>query len=298
MNHRPNDFANVLHRPIESAPPLRRSIASAVLCVLLSVIAVQAYSVEAGGSVPLEQARTKLATAAERYGAGDIESARQLLREASDLLQRAGASMTSAKAREQAAELSSEIHSLNERLEHDSQGQEGNLSRLWHKASAIIKREAEELIHGYVELSVAERTLKPLLDAKMHLYLAEHDLFVAHDVDKARHELDKASKYLATAEQSAPGPVRAEIDALQTDVQALAAETKEGAWGRDSVIQSLNAASTALTEAAKLASPPVRLQIESIRSDVHAVGTDIARRNQRADYERAMMSLESIINAL
>lgn len=269
-----------------------------IVFVLLAAFCFMVQSAQDTANNALENARTELQNAHEYYAKGDIEAARRNLSTAHKSLELAAAEIKSDRAKEETARLADEIRDLDEKVEHDSRLDQSTLSALWHKVTAIIARETDESIHGYRELSAAEATLRPLLDAKMHLYLAEHDLFFSGDVGKAQKELEKTLKFLTEASEKSDGGIKESVNKLVASVRRLQSQSRDGSWVINDIERGLNDAASSLAEAAKNASPPVRVRLESIRSDILKLGEDIDRTNLRVDYDAARAALSRIVNSL
>jgi Asp-tRNA(Asn)/Glu-tRNA(Gln) amidotransferase C subunit len=248
----------------------------------------------------LHEARLKLENAFDSYKNGDMAATKDNLNVATQWLNKAAENSRTEKTREEARKLATEIDTFREKVKQDSEQHENSLARFWHQTTSIIKREADQLIHSYVESSTAEKTLKYLLDAKMHLFTAEHDIFVSHDEEDAADELNKVLNYLDEASQIATPSINNKIIDFTQDIQSLKNNLTpgKGLWKKDSVIHSLDTAKDDLTKAYTNASPSIKLKIESIKKDIAALRVSIERSNIKNDYDTAMAKLKTIINEL
>ena len=143
----------------------------------------------------LNTARTQLNIAYDNYKKGDIPTSKQNLKHASKWLhlgvQHSKAEIVKATAKKLAKDIDSFRLTLNKSSEKK------DVARFWHQASSLIQRESEHLIHSYTESSDNNKIMKYLLDAKMHFYTAEHDIFLSHDSIDAKVELKKALESLS-----------------------------------------------------------------------------------------------------
>ena len=248
----------------------------------------------------LNEARSKLENAFSSYRKGDIEATRYNLKMATEWLNKAAQESSTEKVREEARKLAAGISIFEENISHASGQHDNSLARFWHQATSIIKRETDQLVHSYVQSAIAEKILKSLLDAKMHLFTAEHDLFISHDEEDAIEEMDNVLYYLDKANRVDFPATQDKIVALSKDVQLLkeSMNSQKRAWESGSIIHSLDKALDNLTEVEKIASPAVKLRIESLKIDVYALRIDVERSNIKNGYDSAMAQLKEIINAL
>lgn len=248
----------------------------------------------------LALAREKLGYAFDAYREGDIERTKKHLDTASGSLLKALDNSKSEKTRDETSKLATEIEDFKTRLNQLTKEEENSIARFWHRATSLIKREAEQLIQDYVDLSTSEKILKHLLDAKMHFYNAEHDLFISHDAEDAGIELTRTLEYLTDASQIHVPEVQRKIILLSQNIQSLKdnlSTTKE-IWSNDSVIQALDKALDNLTEVDINIAPSYKLRIETIKADIQTLRVNLARENIKNRYDSAMTTLRNIINEL
>lgn len=248
----------------------------------------------------LEVARMKLKIAIDNYKNGDLDAAKHDLEVAIEWLNKASQNSKTEKSRDASRQLAVKVDAFKQQLKQSSAENENILVRFWHQSTAIIGREIDHLIYSYVELAASEKTLKHLLDAKMHLYTAEYDLLVSHSIKNSAQELDSVLKYLDMAGQVAKKPLKKKIIDLSKKVYLLKEQVKQSpeAWNVSDEISFLNQAKESLTKAKDRASPQIRLRIESIEADVQTLWTDIERSNIKNNYESVMATLRGIINEL
>ena len=247
---------------------------------------------------PTTKARLKLQSAYSLYESGDIAATRKELEEASQALKKAIEEMGSVK--EQTRELANEIQALSEQLKSDSEQQQNAILRYWHRSTALVAREMEDIIHRYNALLTTEQTLKPLLDAKMHLVYAEHDLFTNHDAELAEHELGDVMKYLDDALKKAKPEFKDRIVKIQKGVKALkqGASLSDEAWQIGNVDNALNSAQSKLDEAKKYATPSDSVRIDKIKSELVVLQRDIVKSSAKQRYDSVMYQLVQLINDL
>ncbi len=248
----------------------------------------------------LGQARTNLKNAFDSYKNKDIAATEQNLNIASEWLDKAAQNSKTEKAREEARKLVAEINEFKRDIKQASGLQENGLARFWHRTTSIIKREYDHLVHSYVELSNTETLLKHLLDAKLHLFTAEHDLLISHNAVDAKDELSKVLQYMDEAVKVAKPNVQGSVIALSKDVQRLekTISTEKEIWKNDAVTHALDKVLVDLEDADKKASPAIKLRIERLNSNILALRADVERDNIKNDYEAAMAELQNIINGL
>jgi hypothetical protein len=230
----------------------------------------------------LHEARTQLSLAFDKYNDGDITAAKQNLKLASEWLNRAEANIKADKVKIEARKLASELDNFRSTLmqstEHDG------MARFWHRATSLIKRESEHLIHSYTESANNNRILKHLLDAKMHFYTAEHDLFVSHDSKDAQQELNNSLNYLTEANAIARPDLKPRIQNLTSDIKVV------------NLVHSLNKATTHLTNAEKNATPATKLRLKSIKQNIHQLKLDVQKTSIKTRYESIMANFTRTIN--
>ena len=248
----------------------------------------------------LDQARSFLGYAFDSYKKGDIDATKNNLQQASKWLAKAAENSKADKSKEESQKLAAEINQLKETISQSSDNHENSLARFWHRVTSIIKREADQLTHSYVTLSIDEKTLKHLLDAKMHLFTAEHDLFVSHETKDAEYELEKTIEYLKDAKEVAKPVTSDKVAALLADIQGLKdnINSKKDIWRKDSMIQSLDKAIGNLDDAREKASPTTKLRIDLLKTEVLAVREHVEQGNLKTNYDDAMTTLQTIINEL
>ena len=247
---------------------------------------------------PTTKARLKLQSAYRLYESGDIAAARKDLEEANQSLRKAIEEKGSAK--EQTQELANEIQALSEQLTSESEQQQNAILRYWHRSTALVAREMEDIIHRYNALLTTEQTLKPLLDAKMHLFYAEHDLFTNHDAELAEYELGNVIKYLDHALKTAKPEFKDRIIKIQKGVKALedGASLSEEAWQIGNVNNALIDAQSKLDEAMKYATPVDRVRIEKVKSELVELQRDIVKDSAKQHYDSVMYQLVQLIHDL
>ena len=248
----------------------------------------------------LSEARINLKNAFDSYRKGDIAATEQNLEAASEWLDKAALNSKTEKAREEARKLAAELNEFKGNIKQASEQQENGLARFWHRTTSIIKREYDHLVHSYVELSNTETLLKHLLDAKLHLFIAEHDLLVSHNAVDAKDELSKVLSYLDEAVQAAKPSARGSVIALSKDIRLLneTINAEKEIWKNDGVTHALDKVLDDLADASENASPKIKLRIELVESDILTLRADVERGNIKNDYEAAMAELQNIINAL
>jgi len=248
----------------------------------------------------IDVARSNLEKAIDSYRKGDMAATRHHLETAVESLEKSARESTTEKTREASRKLSLKIDEFKEMLIQESEQDENSLLRFWHQATSIVKRETDNLIHRYVELSVSEKTLKYLLDAKMHLFMAQHDLLTSHDDEDAAAELDNVLDYLDEAKQVAKPVIQKQLADLSREIQALKQRIKPGqeTWRDNDMILFLDQAVANLNKAETNASAQIKSRLETLETEIQILQVEIQRSNIKNDYEAAMEQLKKIIHAL
>lgn len=248
----------------------------------------------------LEVARVKLQSAIKNYKNGDIDAAKYDLDIAIEWLNRAKKNSKTEKTRASSQMLAIEINDFNQQLKESSAENENALLRFWHKSTAIIEREVDQLVQGYIELSTSEKTLKHLLDAKMHLYTAEHDLLVSHNAHDSKQELDSVIEYLDKAGQDANPPIKEKILFLSNKIILLKEQVSQNpdAWRNNDEIMLIKQAKESLAQAKVKVPSNLRLRIEAIEVDIQELQNEYEKNDIKQNYDSCMASLKEIISEL
>ena len=270
-----------------------------VIFIMITSLYIQPSQAEeqpANDNTYLHVARDQLSLAFEKYNKGDISAAKNNLRKASDWLNKAITHSKYDTIKNEATKLTSEIDSLRLTLNHSTE--QNDISRFWHQATSLIIRESEQLIHSYVKSSNDNITLKHLLDAKMHFFLAEHDLFVSYDMEYAIEELNDSLEYLNQAVSVAEPELKTRINNLINKIKEVASltEVSKDAWKKDKLLGSLDKAINNIKSATSNATPPTRLRLNSINQDIQKLKQDILTTNLKTRYDSIMADFTRAIH--
>ena len=244
----------------------------------------------------LNVSRTQLNLAFENYNKGDIAASKNNLKHASDWLNKAVEHSRSDTIKVEAQKLAESIDNF--RLTLNKSSKKNDMARFWHQATSLIKRESEHLIHSYGESSTNNEIMRYLLDAKMHFYTAEHDLFFSHSSNDVNLELRKSLEYLSLAEKLAKSKIKQSVNHLITEINDLISlsESNKNARKEDRLLHSLENAINNLSEAESVASPPTRLRVESIKQTVSKLKQDTLNRSLKGKYDSIMVDFRRTIN--
>lgn len=176
--------------------------------------------VSLGSSIPLAKARRELWQAMEDYAAGHHEAVEADLRRAQDWLEKVNADADT-KTQREAQRLHSDIMELLERETHKTPEGKSELAGFGHRSMGLVERQAEKLYHAWRDQQTENHIFGQLVNAKMHLYYAEHELFVSGDAEDAQEELSKTKAYLEAAATAASEERKSEIEALEEHVATL-----------------------------------------------------------------------------
>jgi len=244
----------------------------------------------------LNVARTQLNIAYDNYKKGDISTSKRNLKNASDWLYRGIQHSKSDTVKTEAKKLAEDIDNF--RLTLNKSSEKNDMARFWHQASSLIQRESEDLIHSYTQSSTNNKIMKYLLDAKMHFYTTEHDIFITHNSADATSELQKSLEYLAQAEMLVKHKTNPYITHLITSINDLisVSESNKNAWKQDTLLHSLESAVKNLNDAESVASPPTRMQLELIKQNISKLKKDILKRSLKGKYESIMVDFRRAIN--
>jgi len=176
--------------------------------------------VSLGKSVPIAKARRALWQAMEAYSGGHHDGVKAELNQALKWLEQVKAG-SDTKTGEEAQRLRAEINELLERETHKGPEAEKELSGFWHRAVGLVERDAEKLYHAWRDQQSENHLYRLLIDAKLHLFYAEHELFESGDTEGAKQELEETAGYLREAAAQASGARKARIQALEKEVASL-----------------------------------------------------------------------------
>ncbi len=158
----------------------------------------------------------------------------------------------------------------------------------------------QRIIDSYVSSSNTDKTLKHLLDAKMYLSTAEHDLLVSHDKQGAHDNIENSLHFLAEANTVASPDNKTRISKLIETLKRLEIKTDNNVQaGKDNEVDKLlGVAQTTLLKAKEIASPEEVQEIANINTRIQKLREQIEHINLRDDYEQNMHILNDIINSL
>ncbi len=246
----------------------------------------------------LNISRTQLNLAFENYNKGDITASKKNLKHASDWLNKAVEHSRSDTIKVEAQKLAASIDNF--RLTLNKSSKKNDMARFWHQVTSLIKRESEHLMHSYGESSTNNEIMRYLLDAKMHFYTAEHDLFFSHGSNDVNLELRKSLEYLSQAEKRAKPKVKQSVNHLITEINDLISLSvpNKNARKQDSLLHSLENAINNLSEAESVAAPPTRLRLESLKQTVTKLKQDTLKNSLKGKYDSIMVDFRRAINNL
>lgn len=270
---------------------------SLIIVILMSFYMQPVLAEEQPGkdNTYIQVARDQLSIAIDQYNEGDIAESKHSLKKASNWLNEAVSHSEYEKVRTEAESLASEIDSFRLTLNHSS-GQ-NDIVRFWHQATSLVIRESEQLIHSYIDSSNDNTILRHLLDAKMHFFLAEHDLFYSHEMKDAIQELNISLEYLDQADAIARPGLEARINKLINNIKALVTltESSKESWEKDEIIQSLDMAIKNVADAESLATPSNRSRLKSIQQDIDQLKSAIQKTNLKTRYDSIMSDFNRTI---
>lgn len=164
------------------------------------------------------------------------------------------------------------------------------------KEDSLLQR----IVDSYISSSNTDKTLKHLLDAKMYLSTAEHDLLVSHDKKSAHENIESTLQFLAEAVDVAKPDIKTRVTTLIETLKVLEQRTDNKAQaGKDSEVDDLlGVAQKNLLKANDLASSEEKQEIAIINTSIQRLRNKIEHVNLRDDYEKSMQTLNEIINAL
>ncbi len=164
------------------------------------------------------------------------------------------------------------------------------------KEDSLLQR----IVDSYISSSNTDKTLKHLLDAKMYLSTAEHDLLVSHDKKSAHEDIESTLQFLAEAVDVAKPDIKTRVIALIETLKVLEQRTDNKAQaGKDNEVDDLlGVAQKNLLKASDIASPEEKQEIAKINNSIQRLRNKIEHVNLRDDYEKSMQTLNEIINAL
>ena len=179
-----------------------------------------------GPDVALERARSALWLARKRYGEGQRAAAMDALTQARAWLEQVSTDGDT-KGVEQVRRLKGKIDRLTETITPAELDPETTLAGFWARTVALIEREAETLYHSWRTQQDENLLYRKLIDAKVHLFYAEHELFYSNEAEDAELELDEAVRYLHAAAELASEDQKLKIEAVEKEVVSLKQEVRE-----------------------------------------------------------------------
>jgi len=271
-----------------------------ILFVFLNSLSLHAQTEQQTNSenTYLHVARSQLTIAFDEYNKGNIPESQKRLKKASEWLYKAVNHSKSDKVQLESEKLAAKIDSF--RLTLNKSSEQYDLVRFLHHASSLVKRETEHLIHSYTESSENNRTLKFLLDARMHFYNADHDLFVSHDSADAKLELDSSLEYLDKAKAIAPPDLKLNVEKLLKNIHdlTLLTESNHDLWEQNNLVLSLNQSVKNLIKAEAIASPAEKLQLNLIIKNIQKIKSDAQKTNIKIKYNSIMTDFTLAINSI
>ncbi len=246
------------------------------------------HSVTVDSNHPLAMAHQELKRAHEDFNKGDIESVQKELNVASKWLQQPGLS-DNMKTMDEVATLVQEIQELQLKISQSSD-HEGTIARFWHRSSTLIDHEIQHITKSWNDVSTANKTIKYLLNAKLHFNYAEHELFAAHESGDAKKQLSYAITYLDEADKVAVPHVRQQIAIIKKDIQELA-NSHTNAHEQQNVIDVLNTASVAIQQASQSAAPLIQDRLKRLSTEIDSLKSDIGVLAHRQQYDTILNKL-------
>jgi len=267
-----------------------------ILLLVLGSQALLAAESAKDKSTYLNVAKTQLNSAFDNYSKGNIAASKRNLKHASEWLHKAVQHSQSDIVKIEAKKLAVDIDSFRSTLNKSSE--KNDMARFWHQVATLIKRESEHLIHSYTESSINSKILRYLLDARMHFYIADHDLFVSHDSKDANLELSRSLDYLAQAQALSKSKIKSYVNRLITGINELISlsELNKQGWKDDTLIHSIDSAINNINDAESFASPPVRLQLELIKQSISRLKKDALKTSLKVKYDSIKTDFSHAIN--
>ena len=165
---------------------------------------------------------------------------------------------------------------------------------------SLITREAEHLVHSYTEQSTHNSILKHLLDAKMHFFTAEHDLFDNQDSTDSALELRKSLEYLTEALSLAKDETKTSITNLIVSINVLLTlpgQNRE-AWKNDALIELLDTALANINEAQSLAPTVNKSKFRPIKTAILDLKKETLTVDLKTTYDSIMTDFNQTIKNL
>jgi hypothetical protein len=248
---------------------------------------ISSISVEANH--PLAMAHLQLKQAHKNLTEGKTEALSENLKTAKKWLQDPSLSKDK-KTQSEAKLLREEIQQLQK---ENSQNKEGAIARLWHRSSALLKREVTQLSTSWHDSSLANETLKYLIDARLHFNYARHDLFVSHEADKVKNEIAQTFAYLDKAKKNANPEINKKIIIIQNDIKYLLtdhAKTKE----EQAIIKALSIANKNMLKVSQNTSSEIKTMSQNIAQKIIDLRKNIIILEKHEQYNDIMKRLESL----
>ena len=243
-----------------------------------------------GMTHPLTMAHQQLSEAHQNIKNGNVEAFNKNLQTAEALLQDLSSSKDE-KTKEEAKALMLEIRQLHQQ---DSENKEGVMSRLWHRSNALLNREVTKLSNSWSESSSANKTLKHLLDARLHFNYAKHDLFVSHNLSGVKNEIEQTFTYLDKASSTNKKvALKEEISSIKQDINYLLTD-KTNTVEEQKIIKALSLANENMLKVSQNTSAGLKIQSKKIADEIIALQRNIIVLEKEEQYDALMKRLEHL----
>jgi hypothetical protein len=256
----------------------------------------QSAEVSAETRHPMLLAQKNLEQAQKNFKLGDIEAVKQNLQEAKIWLENSQSSKN-AKSNEEAKKLANEIAGLEKQLSNSTDQNESTLSRLWHRSTALVEHELQLVSKHWSEASIANQAYKHILDARLHFNYAEHELFVSHDSENARHEIKQTLDYLEKAKKAANPAVSKQIELIHNEIDALS-NTQIDQTEKQKLAMSLDSARKTLEQASKNSGPLIESEIKTIGGQIEKLKSNLDDLLSRQHFQSIMSQLHKLDSEL
>ncbi len=241
---------------------------------------------------PLAMVYQKLEQAKVGYKQNDINAVRENLEAANNFLQKLEVA-NSAKIKNEASELATEIQTLLEKINLPSDKHENIIARMWYRSEALMEYEIQHLKKSWNDTSRTNAAVKHLHDAKLHFNYAEFDLLRVHNSKKSQIEIDNTLSYLTKIEKLKIPKINDKLELVKKDIQTLL-KIDERSEKEQAVIDTLKQASISIEKITSNVNPNIQTRAEIIINNINMLKDDIRLLGNRKKYDEILKELNQV----
>ena len=241
---------------------------------------------------PLAMVYQKLEQAKVSYKQDDINAVRENLEAANNFLQNLEVA-NSAKIKNEASELATEIQTLLEKINLPSNKHENIIARMWYRSEALMEYEIQHLKKSWNDTSRINAAVKHLHGAKLHFNYAEFDLLRVHNPKKSQIEIDNTLSYLTKIEKLKIPNINDKLERVKKDIQTLL-KIDERPEKEQAMIDTLKQASISIGKITPNMNPNIQTRSNKIINNINMLKDDIRLLDNRKKYDEILKELNQV----